>query len=537
MLSHARFLSFEKLFWIGVLLIAIGLRWFHPDAWPDTREAEHVLSVLEGIRPTNLLTVVQRLTSLTLGHTAFVARLPALVTGTILIMTPLLLRKWLGSFQVLLLAGALALSPTLTFASRNVEGLIVPWTLAFFGALSALHKATRISMICLSLALASGSDGPAAVLTALLAARLGGARFSLRALLAPLFTLAFVMLFAVLFSNSPTLDPHAIVTQLFAQPSFSTQRLLAGFLLYEPPAWIGAIAAMGISLVKRQHLPLRAFWLTWLIAGFALAIAHPTLSSTISSTIGAFGLASYAYPALVRVVLRPSRGSLLVSIATTLVLIYSAIALFRMIDSQSISWAAAPFVSLSILIAIALFSTLAGVPMPWHSMLAAASLLLLLYTISANFRLNHFAPNNPAEPYRIETFADGTELLQRSLAQLQAQQSPNQNALTIYYDTDTPASLRWLLRDWSYAPPEEAMVWLRQGNISSPPPQQGTWVKQTLELTQHSSLRSLSCQSLEQCLALIRWIVFRTPPERSTTQWQLWIPQSLLSTPLLKAYE
>lgn len=533
----ARLLSLEKLLWIVTLLIAIGLRWFQPNAWPDTREAEHMLSILEGIKNTNLLTGVQWLASLLLGHTTFVARLPALVTGTILVVAPLLLRRWLGSFQALLLAGALALSPTLTFASRNVEGLIVPWTLAFFGALSALHKATRISIVCLSLAIAFGSDGLAAALTALLAARLGGARFSSRALLALLLTLAFMLLLAVFFRNPPTLDPLAIVAPLFTQPSLSTERLLVGFLLYEPPAWMGAIAAIGISLTKKQRLPLRAFWLTWLIAGLVLAIAHPTLSSTISSTIGALGLASYAYLPLIRAVLIPSRGSLLISIATTLVLIYSAIALFRMIDSQSISWAAAPFVSLSILIAIALFSALAGVPTPWHSMLAAASLFLLLYTISTNFKLNHLSPNNPAEPYRIETFADGTELLQRSLAQLQAQQFSHQSALTIYYDTDIPRGLRWFLRDWSYAPPEEATIWLRQHNISSLPPQQVVWAKQTLELTQRFSLRSLSCRSMEQCQALMRWIVFRTPPGRSTTRWQLWIPQPLLSTPLLKAYE
>lgn len=41
---------------------------------------------------------------------------------------------------------------------------------------------------------------------------------------------------------------------------------------------MGAIAAIGISLTKKQRLPLRAFWLTWLIAGLVLAIAHPTLS-------------------------------------------------------------------------------------------------------------------------------------------------------------------------------------------------------------------------------------------------------------------
>ena len=70
------------------------------------------------------------------GDSEFTARVPAAVVGTLIVLTPLLFRKWLGSKGTVLAALFLALSPSLLYYSRfaREDIHIALWTVLTFAA-------------------------------------------------------------------------------------------------------------------------------------------------------------------------------------------------------------------------------------------------------------------------------------------------------------------------------------------------------------------------------------------------------------------
>ncbi|HLZ09986.1 MAG TPA: hypothetical protein VKT80_15460, partial [Chloroflexota bacterium] len=122
-------MNVETLAWLAVAVVTIATRWINLDGNPlqpsESALAMDSLRILRGlgvtIAPSPFLVYGNVLVFLTLGATDATARaLPAL-SGTLVALSPLLLRRHIGRLGSLAAALILAMSPTLIFGARSVE--------------------------------------------------------------------------------------------------------------------------------------------------------------------------------------------------------------------------------------------------------------------------------------------------------------------------------------------------------------------------------------------------------------------------------
>ncbi len=188
-------ISVEGLFYFFVFFVAAWLRLAHLGALPlSESEASHALAAAsitphaspywyggEIVAPSN--PVYNNLTALLFqlfGATDAIARLVSALTGTALVLTPLLARKRLGRANAIGLSIVFCISPILITVSRTAGGPalavlgIVSMLLLIFGAEAGSPLQDRLPRIAgvLGLTLATGADALHGLLTISVAAAL-----------------------------------------------------------------------------------------------------------------------------------------------------------------------------------------------------------------------------------------------------------------------------------------------------------------------------------------------------------------------------
>ncbi len=525
-------LTAEGVAWTAVLTCALLLRWANLASALDEGESAQALRALAALRAPDAVlngafSVLQAASLATFGASEGAARLPAVVLGTLLVGTPLLLRSMLGRAEALTLGALFVLSPTLTFAARSAEGAVGAWGLAWLAFALAVSNRAVSAAVALGVTLAAGPEGVPAALIAIAAAVATGFRASAARLL-PTAVSGFVLAASAGLSRWVGLGESlaALASGLSPAALFSSERLLMGFAISEPMAWIGALASGVWLLVQRASLPLARGWVAWLVGGGLLVLVRPVPWSVLPLALGAAGLASVGYTRLLALLLDEAPRSLGITGLAALALAYAALALRQFAESQLLAWGAAPLVSIAMLLLIFSLGSLGFSPASLLRSVAAAGLIFLaLHTLSANFHLNLVRPNNSAEPYRALTPAEGLGALMRTVQALSTRATGEPYALRVHYPDDAPAVLRWAMRHWRFAEAHEAQVWLMPSEAQ--PNVNRALLGHGFLVTQRASLRALVCAAPAQCFALARWTAFREAPAVQAERWTLWVDADL----------
>ena len=227
------------------------------------------------------------------GATDVVARLVPVLAGLALVLLPLALRRWLGDPAALGMAGLIAVSPTLVFASRVVSPEIVIAALALAAVAILVHlgtpdASTRRGAVALGVvagaAFAAGPSALSVILTVLVgialatvAAPHGAIRAGLRALRRelPFFLLSIAATAALAFTRFLS-HPAGIVGAwetvgewfaLLAGPGAQpVQLFILALLIYEPLA----IAFAVVALARDEQREAVALFGGWFAAAFAV---------------------------------------------------------------------------------------------------------------------------------------------------------------------------------------------------------------------------------------------------------------------------
>ncbi len=128
----SEWLTIETLLYVGVLIGALALRLINLDAAPlSTSEAGQALAAFNGtVAPAGSSPLLYSLNQILCGLFGSSVgdagvRLGSALIGTALVLLPVLWRKHIGRVGALVASIALAISPTMVFASRSLDGAIV----------------------------------------------------------------------------------------------------------------------------------------------------------------------------------------------------------------------------------------------------------------------------------------------------------------------------------------------------------------------------------------------------------------------------
>jgi len=154
-------ISFEVSAWIVVTGIALSLRLVGLGLAPlSTSEAREALAALEASRsgvPTSgytspLLLSLNAMSFTLFGASDSLSRLWPALAGAALVLTPVLLREWIGRFGALAAGLYLAISPSMVYASRQVNGAALSYlgVMVTIGASASLLRSSGRGWIWLA---------------------------------------------------------------------------------------------------------------------------------------------------------------------------------------------------------------------------------------------------------------------------------------------------------------------------------------------------------------------------------------------------
>jgi len=527
-----------------------------------------------------LFTTLQALCMAIFGATEATARwLPALA-GVVLCLLPALLRCEIGPARALAFGRLLALSPTLWFIARQSDGAQLAWTLAFgvwcISATSAPTEAgpTRLVAVGWMLAgllLACGADAvtPALTVVAVLAAGnqlsrlrmtaragliaagacvIGATGFGLRLPgLGDMFN-GYALWFAELtggrlFEGSAGMWPLPLL------------RGIAGFILYEPLVWIGAIvgagalalnwtatgAAPALATDKKAMHAIRP-WLAWAGAGLGLHIL--TQSRTVDGfapvVIGCAGLASATIARTLMELADRRHWMPIAAVAgiSTTMLVYGFLGVLLYAGQGEVTWLLTAVIALVMVAGIAIIAALTfNATVALAGVGIAAGACLMLYALSAGVQLTQTRADNPAEPYLVQATLPGVRDLRDALADVSARASGEPLAISIELSESAPPSLKWAVRDWRRATitsqPGAAETLLTPVGASIETDY--TYIGSAFRIASTASIRSAGCDDRSgqfNCYPLARWLALRTldgsaAPSQHITRWVLWLRQDV----------
>ncbi|MCC7445786.1 MAG: hypothetical protein IT324_00145 [Anaerolineae bacterium] len=132
-------LSLETIVYLALILFALTVRLPDLGVIPlNDQEAHEALAVFRAIEPraagnplvahNPLMFSINALLMSAGGADNATTRLPTVLLGVLIVASPLLFRRWIGSFHALIMAVLLAISPVLLVASRTMSGAV--WSLA-----------------------------------------------------------------------------------------------------------------------------------------------------------------------------------------------------------------------------------------------------------------------------------------------------------------------------------------------------------------------------------------------------------------------
>ncbi len=542
-------------------LIGVGslvLRLWNLGGAPLTNvEATNALSSLalahgESISTHNpFFTTLQALAFSLFGATDFSARLPIAIVGALLCLAPALLRRQMGPRHTLIFGGLLALSPTLIFASRQAEGALLGWALAFALWCCWQRGSIRAVLVFAGLLLACGIDAVAPAIMLLVAigvdvlsARrkksslpitrtdllLGGAAF----------LLASTGLLWRLSGLGDAFNGFAMwPLTLSATSLISFPRLVIGSLVYEPLILLCAVGGVVSLLLWRRFNVREAGWLEWMVSSLIL-LGINSSRDAVGLVPFVIGSAAYAGTILVPLLETPESDEVydyphhaegVVFALSVIMLVYAYMGLSMYGAQHTSSWLFTSLLGLMMVAGIGVIATLTyNATVAMRGVGLALGTCLLLYTVSTGYALTQTHATNPGEAYIAEAGDDGIRDLVRTIQTASTRAYGDPNSIPIQVLDTAPPSLRWALKDQNgvtyVSHAENAPTVLTSINRR---PDEGAYayLGSAFRVTASASLDNIQCASTtnEQldCTPLARWLTQRIFGEKVITRWIFWM--------------
>ena len=568
--TSAVFISREQLLWAGIALIAVASRLVYLDFAPlnnvEAATSLRALALLQdgntfvntaitanpsaGISAINpLFTALQAFLFAIFGPTDLTARLVPALAGIVFVLLPWTQRATMGASKALWMGLFLALSPTLWFVSRQADGASLAWMLAV-----ATYSAWRLSAqpryqvsgpiisgVCCGLLLACGQQAISPLLV------VGAARLVSPAVpidwrkFGPAAAISLVLgSTALLFRIAGLGDVFNGIAgwwQQLTQPGpFVIGRLLMGLAIYEPLLYLSAIAGVVWLIVHRQ--PWRGEWVNLARMGVGLILLvllqgrQPDI--LVPVIMGLAGFAAGGADAIARNIREhavPRYEGSLTCISFVLFLL-GGVAFRQYASSGDTTWLLLITVAVLFNLALLAFGNLLqGFGVGLRAIAMAAGLMLVLHTTSAAIQLNHVRPTNPAEPYVIAPAALETRTLAQTVQTISIRAYGESSAIKLDGAADTPASVRWTLRDQSGstlrgASEDSAAALTPIGQRPGSAESNIAFVGSSFVVQRSLNLNAVRCTPAgdrTDCSAIARWIAFREAGTPSLTQCIFWL--------------
>ncbi len=541
----------EHTLWFGLVVVAALLRLIRLDVPLDNHEALGALEALAHLdgRPAVLVVPLHGALQASLfglfGASDVVARLPSALAGVIVVALPWLWRDALGRWGAWCMGVALAISPTLWFASRLADGALPAWTLALATWALARREASSKRAAALSAGLvgallACGQAAPFPLLGLMMALALDGRLLALlrQPGFGPTVVLAFVVASTLGLWRWQGLGDAftgylAWLAGWSAPPQLSAMRLVGGVLLAEPLILTTALA--GCRMLRDQRA-----WLAWIAVGALTVLLYPARSATcaVPLVVGLAACAAYVGEQLVATAVQEQKVVASESLALSGVGFgFAALSGLLFAGSGRAEWLfAVPIAAALALLAVLVGALQEQIGAAWRGVLGAALVWLGAYTVGVGARMAWWEANNPAEPYRSEAVvAPSLAALRDTLDALSEQALGDRRALRVQLPEVAPPALRWQLRERILTEPTTPTTWQRALLLATgngPPP--GAWVGHAFDVHMSQPLGGLGCDPLSSgllhCWPLARWVALRQADgEVQRVRWTLWVSPELLA--------
>ncbi|MCW1967033.1 MAG: hypothetical protein KIH69_002785 [Anaerolineae bacterium] len=555
--------------WIFIAILALATRASNLELLPLTNaEATDALGVLRLVRgeaatvANPLFNGVQYHLFAVFEASNLLARLPAVLGGVLLCLTPVLARSQIRRGRALVLGLLMAFSPVLWLMGRTADGAILAWAIALAAWFSWQNRAgsTRLVWVCLGLLLACGRDAVPPLLCVVIA-QVVNQRWGV-GVNAPIdpspsvrrnssadyvaLLLAFVLGATALWFNPSGLgsalngitDWVDGITNPPAAPVL-VNRLLSGLLLYE--VLFIMLAVMGIVsawLERDWHRELG--WLVFIAVGLLLFLVNGsrTAASLAPIVIGCAALGAR----FIQFVFRQFQHSVengtwptewTVMGLSSVLLMFAFLSLLQYAHQGQLAWLVSLVVAGLMIVGISLmFSVNGDVLAPVRGLIAAVGLCFALYTLGNGYQLNFVRADNPGEPYRTHVASSDLNDLVQQLHQISVRALGDPGAVPIRVDDKAPASLRWALRGQrflSYGPPASDSQMLLTP-MGTQPNEQRVYIGDAFTVNTSSNLGNTNCRQIGDkmdCTPLAKWLAFRQITDIKSEQWTLWLSQDV----------
>ena len=554
------FLTYEGVLWILISFVTLLIRVWYLDMAPLTNnEAANAINSLaiihgDGVIALNpLFSSLQSLIMSLFGASDYSARLPSAIAGTLLCLAPLLMREQLGRWRALLFTMFLALSPTLWFASRQGEGALLAWLIAFSAWLSWRRGSIRMTAICIGLLMACGQDavGPLIVSGLCIAFSVFTVSANRPIKRPERVTWRAVVLGAVAFGIASTgllWRPSGLgdafnglalwLQHIFTPGPLGFMRMLAGIIIYEPLILLSGGIGMGLLLIKRRLNADDVVWLIWITAGLLLLALNQSrnASDLTPVVIGSAALAALTVAELIQSLTtemtNPWRAEVIIACLTSIMLIYGYLGLSMYAAQRQNAWLISILLAALMIAGIGVVATLThGTPVAIRGIGIGILACLLVYTLSTGYQLTQVRAMNPAEAYVGEASVDNLRLLINTIETTSTRAYGDPDSLPLQVVDSAPPALRWALRNQ-----RKVSYVSRLGDtpaaltpINERPPGTDVYIGNAFRISSSASLATLRCQPIatatEQldCTSVARWLTLRVVDETMVTRWIFWL--------------
>lgn len=554
-------LTYETGLWIAIAALAVAARAVNLDHAPLTNAeaagAFQAWAVAQGQTASlanPLFDTLQALVFAVAGASDGAARLIPALAGAAVCLWPLAARRRADPLGALIFGALLAVSPTLWHASRQADGALLAWALAF--GIWCAWRTGRVPAGWLGAGLlaACGRDAvsPALALAVVLAldrsarwsraARPAAADLGLAALS---FAVASTAAGLRLNGIGDAFNGYALWFSAAGAPGpMPVDRGLLGLLVYEPLIGLGALLSLVLLLLSRvlkrpAGTPLADWspWLAWAGAGLLLFLLNqsrqPAGLAPLIAGCAALASASGATLAQSWIIQRRSHALLPILAIGFVMLVYAYLGLGLYAGQGQDLWLLTAVIALLMVAGIIIVAMLTFNPaVALTGIGTAAAAGLALYTLSAGIQLTQIRPDNPAEPYIVDAAPLDLGELARNLETLSSRAYGDPYAASLQLADGASNSLRWAVHDQRQVtvggrPGSAGIVMTPSGAM---PDTQQPFIGSRYTVASAASLSDARCNDVSgqiNCMPLARWLVFRNLDNVQQTEWVLWLRQDV----------